>query len=53
MLHFAGRNIDEMKKVFAETIADYRDWCDEGKKGDANQATTHAEAAMNHLQQVN
>lgn len=29
MLHFAGRNIDEMKKAFADTIADYRDWCGE------------------------
>ena len=26
---------------------------DEGKKGHADQATTHAEAALNHLQQVN
>jgi predicted HicB family RNase H-like nuclease len=28
MLHFAGRNIDEMKKAFADTIADYN-WCGE------------------------
>jgi predicted HicB family RNase H-like nuclease len=27
VLHFAGRNIGEMKKAFADTIADYRDWC--------------------------
>jgi predicted HicB family RNase H-like nuclease len=29
LLHFAGRNIAEMKKAFADTIADYRDWCGE------------------------
>jgi len=28
-LHFAGRNIDEMKKAFADTITDYREWCKE------------------------
>ena len=27
VLHFAGRNIDEMKAAFADTIADYREWC--------------------------
>lgn len=26
VLHFAGRNIDELKSAFADTIADYRDW---------------------------
>lgn len=26
-LHFAGRNIGELKTAFAETIDDYRDWC--------------------------
>jgi predicted HicB family RNase H-like nuclease len=29
VLHFAGRNIDEMKAAFADTIADYREWCQE------------------------
>jgi predicted HicB family RNase H-like nuclease len=29
VLHFAGRNIGEMKKAFADTIADYRAWCSE------------------------
>jgi len=28
-LHFAGRNISEMRKTFAGTIADYRNWCKE------------------------
>lgn len=28
-LHFAGRNIDELKAAFADTIADYREWCKE------------------------
>lgn len=27
VLHFAGRNIEELKAAFADTIADYRDWC--------------------------
>lgn len=26
-LHFAGRNIAELKAAFAETIDDYREWC--------------------------
>jgi predicted HicB family RNase H-like nuclease len=29
VLHFAGANIDELKAAFADTIADYRDWCRE------------------------
>ncbi len=29
VLHFAGRDIDELKAAFAETIADYREWCKE------------------------
>lgn len=29
MLHFAGRDILELKAALAETIADYRDWCKE------------------------
>lgn len=29
VLHFAGRNIDELKSAFADTIADYREWCAE------------------------
>ncbi|MGH6846444.1 MAG: type II toxin-antitoxin system HicB family antitoxin [Methylocella sp.] len=29
VLHFAGRNIDDMKTAFADTIADYREWCKE------------------------
>lgn len=29
VLHFAGKTIDEVKTAFAETIADYRDWCRE------------------------
>jgi predicted HicB family RNase H-like nuclease len=28
-LHFAGRDIEELRKAFAETITDYRDWCEE------------------------
>ncbi|TDX63898.1 putative HicB family RNase H-like nuclease [Methylosinus sp. sav-2] len=28
-LHFAGRDIEELRRAFAETIADYRDWCEE------------------------
>jgi predicted HicB family RNase H-like nuclease len=32
-LHFAGRTVDELKAAFADTIADYRDWCEaEGKE---------------------
>jgi hypothetical protein len=26
VLHFAGRDIAELKAAFANTIADYRDW---------------------------
>jgi len=26
VLHFAGRDIDELKAAFADTIADYREW---------------------------
>jgi predicted HicB family RNase H-like nuclease len=29
VLHFAGRNIDELRQAFADTIADYRAWCNE------------------------
>jgi predicted HicB family RNase H-like nuclease len=29
LLHFAGRNIDELKQAFADTIADYQAWCNE------------------------
>lgn len=28
-LHFAGRDIEELRRAFAETIADYREWCEE------------------------
>lgn len=31
-LHFAGRNIEELKAAFAETIEDYKDWCHERGK---------------------
>lgn len=26
-LHFAGHTVDELKRAFADTINDYRDWC--------------------------
>lgn len=29
ILHFAGRDIAELRLAFADTIADYRDWCKE------------------------
>jgi len=29
VLHFAGRDIDELKEAFADTIEDYREWCKE------------------------
>jgi predicted HicB family RNase H-like nuclease len=29
VLHFAGRDIEELKAAFAETVTDYRDWCKE------------------------
>jgi len=29
VLHFAGRDIAELKTAFADTIADYREWCRE------------------------
>jgi predicted HicB family RNase H-like nuclease len=29
VLHFAGRDIAELRAAFVETIADYRDWCRE------------------------
>lgn len=29
VLHFAGKNIKELKRAFIATIADYRDWCRE------------------------
>jgi predicted HicB family RNase H-like nuclease len=28
-LHFAGRSVDELRAAFADTIADYREWCRE------------------------
>ncbi len=28
-LHFAGRTVEELRRAFADTIADYRDWCRE------------------------
>jgi predicted HicB family RNase H-like nuclease len=28
-LHFEGRSVDELAQAFADTIADYRDWCRE------------------------
>lgn len=28
-LHFTGRTVDELRRAFADTIADYRDWCRE------------------------
>ena len=29
VLHFAGRDIEELKAAFADTIEDYREWCRE------------------------
>ncbi len=29
VLHFAGRDIAELKTAFADTVEDYRDWCRE------------------------
>lgn len=29
VLHFSGKTVDELKAAFADTIADYRDWCNE------------------------
>ena len=29
VLHFAGGNIEELRQAFADTIADYREWCKE------------------------
>lgn len=29
VLHFAGKSIDELRAAFADTIADYREWCRE------------------------
>ncbi len=26
-LHFAGRTVEDLKRAFADTIADYRAWC--------------------------
>lgn len=28
-LHFAGRSVEELRAAFADTIADYREWCRE------------------------
>jgi predicted HicB family RNase H-like nuclease len=32
VLTFQGRTVDELKTAFADTIADYRDWCRERGK---------------------
>jgi predicted HicB family RNase H-like nuclease len=32
MLHFAGRSIDDLEQAFADTIADYEEWCRERGK---------------------
>ncbi|MGH8614429.1 MAG: small metal-binding protein SmbP [Gammaproteobacteria bacterium] len=37
----------------SEAIKHLKDVIDQGKQGNAVDATTHAELAMNHLQQVN
>jgi predicted HicB family RNase H-like nuclease len=29
VLHFAGGDIEELRQAFADTIADYREWCQE------------------------
>ena len=29
VLHFAGRDIAELRAALADTIADYRDWCND------------------------
>jgi predicted HicB family RNase H-like nuclease len=29
VLHFAGDTIEELRQAFADTIADYRNWCKE------------------------
>lgn len=29
VLHFSGKTVDELKAAFADTIADYREWCKE------------------------
>jgi predicted HicB family RNase H-like nuclease len=31
-LHFAGRSIDDLEQAFAETTADYEEWCRERGK---------------------
>jgi predicted HicB family RNase H-like nuclease len=31
-LHFVGRSLDELERAFAETIADYEEWCRERGK---------------------
>jgi len=37
VLHFAGKTVEELKQAFADTIADYRDFC--ARKGvDAGEA---------------
>jgi predicted HicB family RNase H-like nuclease len=28
-LHFTGNSVDELRQAFADTIADYREWCKE------------------------
>ena len=28
-LHFTGRSVEESRQAFADTIADYREWCKE------------------------
>ncbi len=29
VLHFAGRDIEELRAAFVDTMADYREWCKE------------------------
>jgi predicted HicB family RNase H-like nuclease len=31
-LHFAGQSIDDLERAFADTVADYEDWCRERGK---------------------
>jgi predicted HicB family RNase H-like nuclease len=34
-LHFAGKTVDELRVAFADTIADYKDWCrQEGREAE-------------------
>ncbi len=50
------QNFDEPGKANphkAEAIKHLKEAIDQGKQGNADEATTHAEIALNHLQQVN